>query len=103
MLSCELLWMLFQDACGGGSHDERHQRRNGGCDWRLESESVLETGTYTCEDRAHRNFPCDQTDTENNDEQTRSRHIIERGSKDYHNDEKEGFQLLCGRGNEEIR
>eukprot|EP00972_Heterocapsa_arctica_P047883 7062188-Heterocapsa_arctica.AAC.1 len=72
MLSCKLLWMLLQDACCGGPHDERHQRRNSGGDWRLESESSLETGKHTAEDRAHRRFPRDQTDAEKDAEQTRS-------------------------------
>eukprot|EP00972_Heterocapsa_arctica_P027789 4087666-Heterocapsa_arctica.AAC.1 len=33
MLSCKLLRMLFQDECGGGPDDERHQRRNGSGKW----------------------------------------------------------------------
>eukprot|EP00972_Heterocapsa_arctica_P066711 9844503-Heterocapsa_arctica.AAC.2 len=65
LLSFELLWMLCQDACGGGPHDERHQTRNGSGDRRLESESALETGKNIGEDRAHCYFPCYQTDRDN--------------------------------------
>eukprot|EP00972_Heterocapsa_arctica_P068383 10104503-Heterocapsa_arctica.AAC.1 len=71
MLSCELLRMLFQDECGGGSHDERHQRRNGSGNWILESKSILEAGEDTCEDRAHRTIPCDQAESEKDAEQIR--------------------------------
>eukprot|EP00972_Heterocapsa_arctica_P041968 6190080-Heterocapsa_arctica.AAC.1 len=71
MRSCELLRMLFQNECGGGPHDERHQRRNRIGKWVLEPESFLETGTYTGEDRAHRNFPRDQAESEKDAEQIR--------------------------------
>eukprot|EP00972_Heterocapsa_arctica_P007184 1048012-Heterocapsa_arctica.AAC.1 len=56
--------MLLQDAWCGEPHDERHQRGDSSGDWKLETESLLETGKYRVEDRAHRFLPGNQTDAE---------------------------------------
>eukprot|EP00972_Heterocapsa_arctica_P110308 16240569-Heterocapsa_arctica.AAC.1 len=61
LLSRKLLWMLIQDACCGGPHDKRHQRGNNSGDRKLETKSVLDTGKYRDEDRAHRHVPGNQT------------------------------------------
>eukprot|EP00972_Heterocapsa_arctica_P060159 8873679-Heterocapsa_arctica.AAC.1 len=66
----------------------------------MESESYLETGKHTFEDRAHRLVPCDQTDAEKDAEQTWCRQTFEGRSKEYHLDEEESFQFLCDRGSE---
>eukprot|EP00972_Heterocapsa_arctica_P114438 16442471-Heterocapsa_arctica.AAC.1 len=61
LLPCRLLWMLFQKECDSGPHDERHQRRDDHCNWRVESESIMERGVHTGKDRAHSTFPCHKT------------------------------------------
>eukprot|EP00972_Heterocapsa_arctica_P108409 15966831-Heterocapsa_arctica.AAC.1 len=46
--------------CGGGPPDERHQRGSDYCDWRMESESVLERGDHTGKYRTHCFVPCNK-------------------------------------------
>eukprot|EP00972_Heterocapsa_arctica_P020606 3037289-Heterocapsa_arctica.AAC.1 len=65
--------MLLQDECGGGPHDKRHERGDHSGNRNLEAQSILEAGKYRAEDRAHRPFPGNQTDAEEDAEQIRSR------------------------------
>eukprot|EP00972_Heterocapsa_arctica_P033369 4912327-Heterocapsa_arctica.AAC.1 len=64
MLSCRLLWMLFQEELGGGPHDRRHQGRDYSGDGNLEEQFLLDAGRCRAEDRTHRLFSSNQTDAE---------------------------------------
>eukprot|EP00972_Heterocapsa_arctica_P108783 16017293-Heterocapsa_arctica.AAC.1 len=92
-----LLWMLLQDECSGGSHNERHQRGDHTGNRRLEAQPLLGTGEYRAEDRAHLLFPGNQTDAEENAELIRSCQTVEDRSKEHYLDEEEGLQFLCNR------